>query len=391
MQAPIVIVGGGVMGAAAACFLARDHGLKAVVIERDLRYAQASSALSASSIRQQFSTPININLSAWSIRFLRRLADELALADEPPPHIGLTEAGYLYLATEAGVPAMRANHALQLSHGADVRLLAPAELRERFPWLNTEGIALGAWGASGEGWFDGPALHQAFKRKAVACGARFVQADAVDFEHDGQGRVAAVLCADGQRMAATQAVLLSAGAWSAPLAARLGVALPVSGKKRDVFVVDSPAALPGCPLVIDPSGFWFRPDGRGFLCGAPPRGDDADDLPLDGIDHAQFDEQLWPAMAERVPAFEALRVRSAWAGYYEMNAFDHNGLAGALPGWRNVFTACGFSGHGMQQAPAVGSAMAAMMAGGFSDAPSLAPLSPARLFGGQPLVETNVI
>uniref|UniRef100_UPI0032B1DBC8 NAD(P)/FAD-dependent oxidoreductase n=1 Tax=uncultured Aquincola sp. TaxID=886556 RepID=UPI0032B1DBC8 len=241
MQAPIVIVGGGVMGAATACFLARDHGLPAVVIERDLRYTQASSALSASSIRQQFSTPINIALSAWSIRFLRRLADELALADEPPPRIGLTEAGYLYLATEAGVPAMRANHALQLSHGADVRLLAPAELRERFPWLNTEGIALGAWGASGEGWFDGPALHQAFKRKAVACGARFVQADAVDFEHDGQGRVAAVLCADGQRMAATQAVLLSAGAWSAPLAARLGVALPVSGKKRDVFVVDSPA------------------------------------------------------------------------------------------------------------------------------------------------------
>lgn len=391
MQAPIVIVGGGVMGAAAACFLARDHGLKAVVIERDLRYAQASSALSASSIRQQFSTPININLSAWSIRFLRRLADELALDDEPPPHIGLTEAGYLYLATEAGVPAMRANHALQVRHGADVRLLAPAELRGRFPWLNTEGIALGAWGASGEGWFDGPALHQAFKRKAVACGARFVQADAVDFEHDGQGRVAAVRCADGQLIAATQAVLLSAGAWSAPLAARLGVALPVSGKKRDVFVVDSPASLPGCPLVIDPSGFWFRPEGRGFLCGAPPRGDDADDLPLDGIDHAQFDEQLWPAMAERVPAFEALRVRSAWAGYYEMNAFDHNGLAGALPGWRNVFTACGFSGHGMQQAPAVGRAMAAMMAGGFSDAPSLAPLSPARLFGGQPLVETNVI
>lgn len=391
MQAPIVIVGGGVMGAAAACFLARDHGLPAVVLERDLRYTQASSALSASSIRQQFSTPINIALSAWSIRFLRRLADELALPGEPPPHIGLTEAGYLYLATEAGVPAMRAHHALQQAQGAEVLLLTPAELQARFPWLNTEGIALGSLGVRGEGWFDGPALHQAFKRKAVACGARFVQADAVDFEHDGQGTVTAVRCADGQRIAAGRSVLLSAGAWSAPLAARLGVALPVSGKKRDVFVVDSPATLADCPLVIDPSGFWFRPEGRGFLCGAPPRGDDADDLPLDGIDHAQFDEQLWPAMAERVPAFEALRVRSAWGGYYEMNAFDHNGLAGALPGWSNVFTACGFSGHGMQQAPAVGSAMAALMAGGFSDAPSLAPLSPARLFGGQPLVETNVI
>ena len=208
-----------------------------------------------------------------------------------------------------------------------------------------------------------------------------------------QGRARAVLCSDGRRFDA-DAVLLSAGAWTAPLAARLGVELPVRARKRDVFVLDSPAALPGCPLVIDPSGVWLRPEGRGFLAGAPPRQPwpgDGDEPPLDAIDHGAFETLIWPMLAARVPALEALRVRSAWAGYYEMNLFDHNGLAGALPGWDNVFTACGFSGHGMQQAPAVGSAMAALMAGGRSDAPALDALSPQRLLDRKPLLERNVI
>ena len=172
MQASVVIVGGGVMGAATACFLARDHGVPAIVVERDPSHARASSALSASSIRQQFSTPVNIALSQWSMGFLRRVGDELAVAGEPPA-IGLVEAGYLYLATPAGAEALRANHAVQQAAGADVALLAPAALRQRFPWLAVDDLAFGTLGRSGEGWFDGPALMQAFRRKAVACGARF--------------------------------------------------------------------------------------------------------------------------------------------------------------------------------------------------------------------------
>ncbi len=203
-------------------------------------------------------------------------------------------------------------------------------------------------------------------------------------------RVTAVRSADGTRHAA-DAVVIAAGAWSAPLAARLGIDLPVRPRKRDVFVFDAPATLPGCPLVIDPSGLWFRPEGRGFLCGAPPRDGDPDEPPLDAVDHGLFDDVIWPALAHRVPAFEALRLRSAWAGYYEMNTFDANGLAGALPGWANAFTACGFSGHGMQQAPAVGCALAAAITGAAGDVPDLTPLSPARLERGEPLRERNVI
>jgi glycine/D-amino acid oxidase-like deaminating enzyme len=195
----------------------------------------------------------------------------------------------------------------------------------------------------------------------------------------------------GGRRHAADAVLLAAGAWSAPLAAELGLALPVRARKRDVFVLDSPAALPGCPLLIDPSGVWLRPEGRGFLAGAPPRGEDVDDAPLDAIDHAQFDEQLWPTLAARIPAFEALRVRSAWAGYYEMNTFDHNGLVGVLPGWDNVHAACGFSGHGMQHALPVGRGIAALIVRGAWGEIDLSPLAPARLARGERLVEANVI
>lgn len=388
----VVVVGGGVMGAATACFLARDHGAAVTVLERDPSYARASSALSASSIRQQFSQPVNIALSRWSLAFLRRVGDELAVGDDRPA-IGLVEPGYLILATGAGACVLRDNHAAQRDSGAAIELLDANALRARFPWLRVDDLALGALGlsdaGSGEGWFDGPALMQAFRRKAIACGARFVAAEARAFDTVAD-RVAAVRCSDGTRHAG-DAVVIAAGAWSAPLTARLGVALPVHPRKRDVFVFDAPAALPGCPLVVDPSGLWFRPEGRGFLCGAPPRHGDPDEPPLDAIDHGLFDDVLWPALAQRVPAFEALRLRAAWAGYYEMNDFDHNGLAGAVPGWANAHTACGFSGHGLQQAPAVGCALAASIAGGTCDAPDLAPLAPARVARGEPLRERNVI
>jgi glycine/D-amino acid oxidase-like deaminating enzyme len=387
MTQQVVIVGGGVIGAAVACFLARDHGIQSVVLERDPNYARASSALSASSIRQQFSEPVNIALSQWSMEFLRNVGEELKINGEQP-QISLVESGYLYLATPAGADVLRSNHGIQRAAGADVELLSQAQLREHFPWLAVDDLACGSLGRSGEGWFDGPALMQAFRRKAVACGARFIAAEATAFDTRDLA-VRAVRCTDGQAFAADE-VVLAAGAWTAPLAAKLGVVLPVAAKKRDVFVLDSPAALQDCPLVIDPQGIWFRPEGSGFIAGSPPRIADADDLPLE-VDHGLFEAGLWPALARRVPAFEALRVRSAWSGYYEMNTFDYNGLVGALPGWRNVHTACGFSGHGMQQAPAIGSALAAQLAGACSTAPALGPLSLQRLVDNRPLVERNII
>ncbi len=375
----LVIVGGGVIGCATAYFFARAYGVPALVLERDPAYTRASSALSASSIRQQFSTPLNIALSRASLELMAPWRNDLSLV----------EAGYLYLASEAGAGALRTLNQVQRAAGADIRLLEPDALRTRWPWLATDGIRLGSWGARGEGWFDGPALHQRLRREAGALGVRFTRADVRGFDTHGD-TVRAAVDADGTRFDAQQ-LLLCAGAWSAPLAAALGVALPVRARKRDVFVLEAPAGLPGCPLLIDPSGVWMRPEGRVFLTGAPPRDGDPDDAALDAIDHGLFDETIWPVLAARIPAFEALRVRSAWAGYYEMNTFDHNGLVGALPGWRNAFTACGFSGHGMQHALAVGRGLASFVVRGEWGAIDLSPLSPERLARNAPLVESNII
>lgn len=375
----VVIVGGGVVGAALAFFFAREQGVRATVLERDPTYRSASSALSASSIRQQFSTPVNIALSQTSLALMQPWIGELAFV----------EAGYLYLAREAGAAALRELNTVQRAAGADIRLMDASALHARWPWLATDGIALGNWGARGEGWFDGPALHQRLRHEAIALGATFLRAEVTGFDVRGE-RVLAAVDSLGARHVADQ-VVLATGAWSAPLAAQLGLALPVCAKKRDVFVLESPAALPGCPLLIDPSGVWLRPEGRYFLAGAPPRGDDIDDAPLDAIDHGLFDDLIWPTLAARIPAFEALRVRSTWAGYYDMNTFDHNALVGALPGWRNAFVAAGFSGHGMQHAPAVGQALALHIMRGQWGQIDLTPLSPERLLRGERLVEINVI
>ncbi len=388
MSPRVLVIGGGVIGAATAYFLAARHGLRATVLERDPSYRRASSALSASSIRQQFSSEINIRLSQASLEFFRRIGDELAL-DADTPQIGLTEQGYLFLASEAGVEALRANWAVQRACGASISLLDPEALAARLPWLDLAGIAAGALGEGGEGWFDGYAVLMAFRRKAISLGARFENADVDGIESAG-GRFKAAHCRDGRRFDA-DALLIAAGAWSAPLAAQLGFDLPVRARKRDVFVLAAPAELPHCPLVIDPSGVWFRPEGRGFIAGCPPRGEDIDDAPLEAIDHGLFDEVIWPALARRVPAFEALRVTGAWAGYYEFNTFDRNGIVGRLPGCTNAFVGCGFSGHGMQQAPAVARALAELIALDRYRTLDLSPLSPQRLVERRPLLERNVI
>ena len=306
--------------------------------------------------------------------------------DGERPDIALVERGYLYLATASGIDTLRANHVVQRAHDAPVALLAPPELRERFPWLAIDDLAGGSLGLAGEGWFDGPALLRAFRRAALAAGARYVAAEVLRL-HGGE--TPAVSCADGTNLVSDR-LLLAAGAWSAPLAAGLDVALPVGARKRDVFVFHSPAQLPGCPLVIDPSGLWFRPEGKGFICGAPPRGADDDDLPLEP-DLGLFDDVIWPALAARVPGFEAVRRVGAWSGYYEYNRFDRNGIVGRLPGQEHVYVGCGFSGHGMQQAPAVARGLAELIGDGTYTTLDLAPLSPQRLVAGTPLVERNVI
>lgn len=387
----VVIVGGGAIGSAIACFLLKDPDFdgRVTVIERDPAYSRASSALSASSIRQQFSTAINIELSLFGIEFLRN-AGELLAVDGEQPDVGLREQGYLFLASQAGAGVLEENHRLQASLGADTVLLGPEALRQRFPWLSVEDIALGCLGLSGEGWFDGYSLLQAMRRKARALGATYLTAEACGLDHEGL-RIRAVLLADGSRIDC-DVVVNAAGPWAREPAAWAGIELPVRARRRSVFVVSCPTHINDAPLVIDPSGVYFRPEGKGqFICGtSPDEADDPDDLPLE-VDYRLFEDAIWPALASRVPAFEALRQTSAWAGYYEYNTFDCNGIVGPHPEIRNLIFANGFSGHGLQQSPAVGRGVAELIVDGAYRTIDLAPLAFERIAASRPLLERNVV
>ena len=387
----VVMIGGGAVGSAIACFLLLDPEFtgQVKVIERDPAYSKASSALSASSIRQQFSTAVNVELSRFGIEFLRRAGDILSVNGECP-EVGLREQGYLFLASPAGAAALEENHRLQTSLGADTVLLAVDALHQRFPWLSTQGIALGSLGLSGEGWFDGYSLLQALRRKARSLGAEYLAAQAVGFACNAD-RIHSVRLADGSLLDC-DTVVNAAGPWAREPAAWLGIELPVRARRRCVYVVNCPTRIDDAPLVIDPSGVYFRPEGRGqFICGTSPEpADDPDDLPLEA-DPALFEYAVWPRLAARVPAFEALRQTSAWAGYYEYNTFDCNGIVGFHPGIRNFIFANGFSGHGLQQSPAVGRGVAELIVHGAYRTIDLAPLAFERIAANRPLLERNIV
>ncbi len=390
-RSSVVIAGGGVIGSACAYVLRRDPDFSVSVtcVETDPTYRFAASARSASSIRRQFSTPVNVAISAFGIEFLRH-ADRGFSHRGPPGQLGLVEATYLYLATAAGRDALARCVAIQRSAGVGVRLHDREALAARYPWLRTEDLAAGSDTESGEGWFDGYALLSALRKANERDGVVYARDRVLSFERSSEGSVVAVQLERGGRLPCAVAVM-AVGTRSRELAATIGIDLPVHPRKRCVFVFTCATLVRDCPLVIDPSGLWFRPDGERFLCGLPAEPDpdvSADDF---DVDHALFEERAWPILAHRVPAFEAIRLTGSWAGHYDYNTFDQNAFIGPIPGVPNLLIASGFSGHGLQQAPAIGRGLAECIVHGGYRSLDLEPLGYRRYLAGAPLRETNVI
>lgn len=387
----VVVIGGGVIGSSISLHLAQHPLFDGVVsvIERDPAYTRASSALSASSIRVQFSTPVNIGLSQFGLEFIKRAAVDLAVEGDVPA-LGLREPGYLYLVPQSGVGVLRENFAVQTAAGADVALMEPDALAACFPWLRTEGVALGSLGVSGEGWFNGPGLHMALRTKARALGVLYKAAAATGFVRR-RGMIGGVVLADGSEIPA-DLVINAAGGWAGEVAKMAGVHLPIKPRRRMVFSFACRAELPAFPLLIDPTGIWVRPEGSGYICGfSPGEGDEDPDEPPLEIDEEVFAERIWPVIAARVPAFEEIRPTGGWAGYYDMNLFDHNGVVGAHPDEPSLLHAAGFSGHGMQHSPGIGRGVAELVAEGRFVSLDLSPLATDRLARNAPLWERCVI
>ncbi len=390
-SADVVIVGGGIVGSAVAYFLSTDaafRGRRVVLIERDTAFREASTARSAGGIRQQFSTPENIAMSLATLAMFRRLEDMFG-ADAD---VSFREQGYLIMASGEGRQLLADNVALQQSQGADIVLLGSEDLARRFPWLAGEGIAAAGFGQSGEGWFDPPSFAALMRKAAIANGAILINDTVVAI--DARARIESVSLAGGRRIACG-ALVNAAGPWAGALAALAGIALPVEPRKRFVYVVDSREAtdaLRQAPLTVDPTGVWFRPEGRVFLCGKSPEANAEPAIgDLDHIDHAFFEQEVWPHLAQRVPAFESIKVVNAWAGYYDTNTLDQNAVIGPHPGLTNLYFANGFSGHGAQQAAAAGRAVAELIVHGAFRTIDLTRLGYARITAGAALPERNVI
>ena len=387
----VVIIGGAVTGSSAAYHLAANpdfHG-RVLVIEKDPSYQKCASALSAASIRQQFSTAVNIKISLYGIEFIREIGDRLEV-DGDRPDVGFHEDGYLYLASDDGLAVLKENNDLQRQLGADIVFMAPDELAQRFPWLNVEGLAAGTFGVSGEGWFDGYGLMQAFRRKARSLGVEYRSARVAGVAL-ANGKVGGVTLADGEVISAGH-VINASGADGKRIAASAGLDIPIEVKKRMIFTFKAEDRIERCPLLIDTDGTYVRGDSDGFLCGWAPSGEADPEVEDDfNVDWDLFEDHIWPVLANRVPAFERIKLGAAWAGYYDMCAWDENVLLGALPEQPNFLLANGFSGHGLQQSPAAGRGLAELVTYGDFRSLDLSDLSPVRLRQGRQVREKCIV
>ena len=384
-----MIIGGGVTGCATALFLAREPGFDGtvLVVERDPTYENAPSAKATGGFRQQFSTPENIRIGLFGVHFLKHL-DEYLSIDGETPDVGFRENGYLLLATTSMLPAMLENNAVQRELGADVHFRDSDELRARFPWLATDGVAGGFLSDSNEGYVDPYSLLQAYRRKARSLGVEFVHDEAVSVHRDG-ARVTGVTLA-GAGEVACGVVVNSAGAYGAPeICASLGVQLPIESRKRFTFVFECREPIGPTPLTITEVGVAFRSEGKGFISNVSPP-PERDRVTKDTeIEHELFEELIWPALAARVPAFEAIKQTGAWCCHYDYNTLDENLIIGRTPEYENFYLAVGFSGHGLQQSPAIGRALAELITFGEFRAIDLTRFGYERVLTGEALREVN--
>ncbi|ANT49086.1 NAD(P)/FAD-dependent oxidoreductase [Mesorhizobium amorphae] len=388
MRYDIVIIGGAIVGSSVAYYL-REEGFTGSIalVERDPQFAHAATTLSMASIRQQFSIPENIRLSQFTLKLFRQLKETFG-ADAD---IGFREGGYLILAGENGLPTLKANYDAQIAEGADIVLEDAEALVRRFPWLSAEGITAGAYGRTGEGWFDAHALLMLFRKALRAKKIDFITADVTGIERQGD-RVVSVSLDNGEKLEAG-IVVNAAGPNAGKVAAFAGLVLPVEPRKRNVFVFEARERYADMPLLVDPSGIYVRPEGSVYLTGGaePEEGDHAPDPKDFEVNWPLFEEVIWPVLATRIPAFEAIKPTRAWAGHYDYNTLDQNAVIGPHPEVANFLFANGFSGHGLQQAPAVGKALAELIVHGGYRTVDCSAFGYGRVAEGRAFRELNVI
>jgi sarcosine oxidase subunit beta len=345
--ADVVIIGGGIVGSSIAWHLTAAGTKNVLVIERESAQGKGSTGKSMGGVRAQFSTPVNIQMSLYSIPFYAKFEERLGHPS------GYCDQGYLFLATKAShLDYLRANMERQRALGLKaVRMLETAEIASMLPPLRSDDVLAGSF-CSTDGFVDPYSAMTGFMARAVDQGATlWKKTEVTGIERDGRG-ICGVHTTRGP--VATRAVVNAAGAWAAQIANLAGIDLPVEPLRRMLVPSEPFDEFPhSSPMVIDMSnGFHFRPEGRGFLLAW----NDPEEKSSYNTDfEPAFIEKILTRAANRVPVFETLAVnpKRAWAGLYEMTP-DHHAILGPVSAVPGFFLANGFSGHGVMHAPATG-------------------------------------
>ncbi len=401
LQAPssstydLVIVGGAIMGASTAWFLSdnKDFNGKVLVVERDPSYENSSTMHTNSCMRQQFSTELNVRISQFAADFVKNIRQYMG-GDERVPELSIRSFGYMYLAdNEQFAEVLKENQKLQLSCGAATQLMTREQIQDNYPFYNVEDIVLGSINLVDEGFWDATAVFDWWRRQARERGVEFISNEVVGMSRNASGnRVESVTLKSGEVVHCGQ-VLNASGPRAARTAQMAGIVVPVEPRKRYswIFAAEKPLDQ-DLPLTIDPSGVHVRENGGGtYQCGGHSDIDPAVDYDDFAMDHSLWENHIWPVLATRIPQFEAIKVTSEWAGHYSYNTFDHNAIMGPHPELENFLFLNGFSGHGLQQSPAMGRGTAEWITYGEYRTLDMKEFHYDRIVRNEPIVEKAVI
>ncbi len=388
----VVIIGGAIHGSSTAWFLTAnpDFNGTVLVVERDPSYEFSSTAHTNSCMRQQFSAPLNVKISQFAADFVKNLRGYMQ--DDRVPELDIQNYGYMYLSDSDELAAtLRDNQKVQLAEGAETELLTPAEIKTRYPFYNVDDLKLGSINLKDEGYWDGGTVFDWLRRSAKDRGVEYIANEVVDINVQGN-HVDSVTLASGDVVACGQVVNAS-GPRAARTAQMAGLDVPVEPRKRFTWIFSAEQPLDmELPLTIDPSGVHFRQDGpKTYLAGCPADPDPAVAFDDFNMDHSRWETHVWPIIATRIPQFEAIKVVTEWAGHYAFNTFDQNAILGPHTEVENFIFQNGFSGHGLQQCPAMGRGTAEWITYGEYRSLDLRQFNYERIPNNTPIIEKAVI
>ncbi|MBC3919427.1 FAD-binding oxidoreductase [Undibacterium sp. CY18W] len=384
----VVIIGGAIVGSCTAYFLKQaSPGMTIAVIEPDPTYEFASTLRASGGARRLFSCPENIQMSNFSIDFIKQFPVKMAVNGDVA-HIDWKEQGYLFIVQGEHMRVIEENEKTQTALGAEIHILDRQGLLKHFPSMNVEDLDGGAYSPR-DGWCDPSSFLQGVRKKARSLGVDYIQDKVVGLGSSRHAVTSATLAS--QREVTADYFVNTAGPWASQICDMIGMHLPVSPLRRFEHYFTGQNKIEPLPYVKDTARLAFRPEGVGYS-GGLVNSDEARGFNFD-VDHDYFERVVWPALAHRFPtAFEGSKCHRTWSGLYEQCELDGNPIIGNWKGhFDNFYVSAGFSGHGMMHAPAAGRAIAEMIVKGHQETIDLSRLSYARVEKNQAYRENGIL